>query len=185
LTIYSPDGDVLLDSGASGWTRPPDAPAAGDRVGARGYLAETIPGDGEYLTGFARTKGFREFRGANWMVAVRQPVADAFAGAHDVSRWIFRLGALFTLAAMVLSWWIASRITRRMAVVTAAAHRIRSGDILSEIPRPPGPGEIESMCDALGGMVDDFRVKHEQLDAENARLMARPPASVPLRDDSA
>ncbi len=173
VTLYAPSGDVLLDSGASGWTRPPDAPAIGERPGARGYLSENVPGDTEYLTGYARTKGFREFRGANWLVAVRQPAADAFAPAREVHRWIVRIGALFTIAIVVLSWLIAGRIARRMTAIATAAGRIRSGDILSEMPRPPGQGEIQSMCDALGGMVDDFRQKNEKLDAENTRLAAR------------
>ncbi len=174
VTIYAPDGEVLLDSGATNWTQPPEAPkAAGDRSGARGYFSEPVPNEGDYLTGYVRTKGFREFRGVNWLVTVRQPVADAFAAASDVRRWIVRTGAVFTVAIAVLSWLIAGRITRRMAAIAAAAGRIRNGDVLSEMPRPPGHGEIESMCGALGDMVDDLRQKNEQLDANNTRLTVR------------
>jgi HAMP domain-containing protein len=173
ITLYAPDGDVLLDSGVSGWNHPPNAPAIGEKPGTRGYLTETVAGDTDYLTGYIRTKGYREFRGANWLITVRQPVADAFAPVRDLQRWIFRLGVLFTVGVAVVSWLVAGRITRRMAGIATAASRIRAGDVLSEMPRPPGEGEIQSMCEALGTMVEDLRAKNEQLDAENTKLNSR------------
>lgn len=173
VTLYAPDGEVLLDSGVSSWTRPPDAPKVGEKMGARGYFTENVPGEAEFFTGYARTKGFREFRGANWLVAVRQPVTDAFAAAGDVHRRIVWAGATFTAAMIVLSWLIAGRIVRRMAAVATAAERIRRGDILTLIPRPAGSGEVQAMCGALGDMVDDFREKQEKLTADNDRLAAR------------
>lgn len=175
VTIYAPDGEALLDSGVSNWTLPPDAPKVGEKKGARGYFVENVPGEAEFFTGYARTNGFREFRGANWLVAVRQPVADAFAAAGHVHRRIMWAGATFTLVIIVLSWLIAGRIVRRMAAVASAADRIRSGDILTLIPRPTGNGEVQAMCGALGDMVDDFRQKQEKLETDNDRLAAQRP----------
>ena len=161
-TVYSPSGDVMLDSGASGWTSPPEAPSVGDRAGLRGFMVENVAGQGEFLAGYARTRGYREFRGANWLVVVRQPAADAFAIERDLRRWIGRLGALFVIAIVVLSWLVAGRIARRLAAVAAAADKIRRGDILSLIPQPAGSGEIQTMCTALGEMVGAFRQKQEK-----------------------
>lgn len=176
VTIYSPEGEVLLDSGAMGWTEPPPAPVVNRAIGARGFLSENVPGDGEFLTGYARTKGFGEFRGANWLVTVRQPAASALAPVDDVQRWIVRSGAVFTLVLAVLGWLVAGRIARRMRAVAAAAERIRGGDVLTLMPRPPGAGEVQAMCGALGEMVDNFRQQQERLEADNQRLAARSPA---------
>ncbi len=173
VTIYAPDGEPLLDSGVSSWTLPPEAPKVSDKAGGRGHFVENVPGEAEFFTGYARTKGYRDFRGANWLVTVRQPVADAFADARTVHRRIVWTGATLTVVIIVLSWLVAGRIARRMAAVTSAASRIRSGDVLSLMPRPPGQGEVQTMCGALGDMVDDFRQKQEQLDADNTRLAAR------------
>ena len=173
VTIYAPDGEVLLDSGVSSWTLPPDAPRVANQAGSRGYFLENVPGEAEFFTGYARTKGYREFRGANWLITVRQPVADAFADARTVHRRIVWTGATFTAVIIVLGWLIAGRIARRMAAVTSAAGRIRSGDVLSLMPRPSGRGEVQVMCGALGDMVDELRQKQEQLDADNTRLAAR------------
>ena len=174
VTIYSPTGEVLLDSGASGWTRPPDAPVVGERPGTRGFTSESVAGDSEYLSGYARSRGYREFRGTNWLVVVRQPVADAFAPTQDFQRWIVRLGSLFVAIIVGLSWWVAGRFARRMRAVTSAAHRIRGGDILSLMPRPDGQGELQTMCAALGKMVDDFR---QQQETRETGQVTRPPAN--------
>ena len=172
-TIYSPGGEVLLDSGASGWTLPPDAPDVGAKSGAHGHFAENVTGDTEFLTGYARERGHGVFPGANWLVTVRQPVADAFAPVRDLRGRIVWIGASFTAVILVLSWVLAGRITRRMAAIASAAGRIRGGDILTLMPRPRGRGDLQSMCDALGDMVADFRQKHEQLEADQNRLAAR------------
>ena len=163
VTVYSATGDVLLDSGASSWNRPPDAPAVGDRIGIHGNLVESVPGDTDYVTGYARTKGYREFRGANWLVALRQPAADVLAPARGLSRRIVWSGLTFTLLIATLSWIVAGRITRRMAAIATAATRIRTGDILTLMPQPRGRGELQDMCGALGRMVDDFRTREEKL----------------------
>jgi HAMP domain-containing protein len=157
---------VLLDSGASGWTNPPEAPAVGDRPGLRGSLVENVAGQGEFLAGFVRTRGHREFRGANWLVVVRQPFEDAFAAERDLRRWIVRLGALFVLAIVVLTWVFTGRLARRLRAVATAADKIRQGDILSLIPQPAGADEVQTMCTALGGMVEDFRKKQEDAEAK-------------------
>ena len=173
VTIYAPGGEVLLDSGASGWTLPPEAPAVDAKAGGHGNFVESVPGDKEFLTGFARDRGHGVFRGANWLVAVRQPAADTFAPVRDLRQAIVRLGAIFTVAIIVLSWVLAGRIARRMAAIASAAGRIRGGDILTLMPRPHGEGEVQSMCAALGEMVDDFRKKQEDLEADRTRLAAR------------
>ncbi len=169
VTIYAATGDVLLDSGATGWTHPPEAPAVGERIGARGNLIETVPGDADYLTGFARTKGFREFRGANWLVVVRQPLADATAPVGELHAWIVRFGFVFVLLVAVAGWVAAGRISRRMAAVATAAGRIRRGDVLTLMPHPPGRGELQDMCGALDQMVADFRAKQEKSEPAEKR----------------
>lgn len=161
-TVYSTTGDVLLDSGASGWTNPPEAPTVGDRPGLRGHLVETVAGQGEFLAGYARSRGHRGFRGANWLVVVRQPIAEAFADERDLRRWIVRLGTVFVLAVAMIAWVVAGRLARRLTAVAMAADKIRHGDILSLIPQPRGPGEIEAMCSSLGEMVENFRAKQEK-----------------------
>jgi methyl-accepting chemotaxis protein len=137
-----------------------------------------------------RSRGFKEYRGLGWLVTVRQPAELAFAPVQELRRAIARWGFVFVCAFGVTSWLFAGRIARNLHRVTAASERIRTGDILSVMPRPRNESEYARMCTALGNMVDDLRRQQESLAAENNALKAResaaagppePPPSPPKR----
>lgn len=177
VTLYSPAKDVLLDSGGSGWSQPPDAPPIPDARRFRGMLVETAAGGTTYVTGYVRSRGFKEYRGLGWLVTVRQPAELAFAPVQELRRAIARWGFVFVCAFGVTSWLFAGRIARNLHRVTAASERIRTGDILSVMPRPRNESEYARMCTALGDMVDDLRRQQESLTAENKALKARESAA--------
>jgi len=158
-TVYAAGGDVLLDSGASGWTNPPDPPAlaAGNR--RRGWFVEPTPGGTTYVTGYARSAGAGEFRGAGWLAVVRQPLDEVLAPERELRRLLTIAGIALTLAAVTATWLFASRIARRLRSVTAAAQRIRAGDVLTVLPGRHGDGELDRMCGALGELVEDLRAQ--------------------------
>lgn len=156
VTVYSSTGEVLLDSGGSGWTHPPDSPALPERK-FRGSLIEPTSLGTTYLTGFHRSRGFQEYRGLGWIAAVRQPVDDAFAPVAELKRTIARWGFGFTGVSMVAAWIFAGRISRRLRSVGAAAGRIQSGDVLATMPSGRGDSEVERMCAALQRLIEDLR----------------------------
>ena len=172
VTIYAADGEVLLDSHATGWTEPPPAPPVGNRPGLRGSLTEDAKGDTTYLTGYARSRGFRTYRGLGWLVTVRQPVADAFAPVQELRRQLAKLGAALSGAAIVLIWLAAWYFTRRANAIAKAAGCVASGDVLALLPLPQGRDEFQKMCAALGVMVEKLRERRD------------PPAEDPSRRTS-
>lgn len=160
VTVYAPGGEVLLDSGGSGWTQPPEPPALANNRQFRGTMIETPPGGGSpYLTGFARSRGYREFRGLGWLIVVRQPADLALAPARTLQRLIAGWGLLLAAGIAVASWIAAGRVARRLRAVGTAARRIQDGDILTVMPRAHGDGEFAGMCRALDAMVEEFRMK--------------------------
>ena len=173
VTVYGAGRDVLLDSGSSGWTQPPDAPQLGESRRQRGSMLEETTGGVRYLTGFARSRGVREYRGIGWLTVVRQPVERTFADVSQLRRAIVLWGTLLAVSAGVVSWIMASRHARRLRSIRAAAERIHEGDVLALLPRPRGDSEISAMCGALGELVEELRARHESVRAENARLNAR------------
>ncbi len=180
VTVYAADRNVLLDSGGSGWTAPPDAPAnLSENPGVRGNLTENSAGGTAYLTGYARSRGFRDYRGQGWLVVVRQPVSDAFAAVPALRQLILRLGTGLVVALSILCWIFAARFERRLHAVGTAAGRISEGDVLALLPQPHGDSEFDRMCGALGDMLGKFRQRQETLEQENARLTARPSPTTP------
>jgi HAMP domain-containing protein len=173
VTVYGASRDVILDSGSLGWNQPLDAPQLGESRRVRGSLVEDTTAGTRYLTGFARSRGFREYRGIGWLTVVRQPVERVFADVERLRRSIVLWGTLLALVAGTISWIMAGRHARRLRSVRAAAERIHEGDVLAVLPRPRGESEVSAMCGALGELVEDLRAKHESVRAENARLTAR------------
>ncbi len=159
VTLYSGQGEVLLDSGGSGWTRPPDAPAGADTRRLRGFFTEGTTLGTTYLTGYARSRGHKEFRGLGWITAVRQPADRAFAPAGELRRSVLRWGFALTATSMVAAWIAAGRVARRLRTVERAAGRIGAGDVLATLPPPRGDSEIDRMCAALGRLVEDLRAR--------------------------
>lgn len=158
VTVYAPGGEVLLDSGGSGWTQPPEPPALANNRQFRGTMIETPAGGGApYVTGFARSRGYREFRGLGWLIVVRQPADLALAPARTLQRLIAGWGLLLAAVIAGASWIAAGRVARRLRAIGTAARRIQDGDILTVMPRAHGDGEFAGMCRALDAMVEDFR----------------------------
>lgn len=159
VTVYGAANETLLDSGGSGWTLPPDAPVLPDPRRPRGAFTEPTAGGTTYLTGFMRSRGHREYRGLGWITAVRQPVDRVFAPVATLRRRLVGWGLVLSLAGAVGAWVFAGRISRRLRSVAAAAERIREGDVLAVLPSARGEGELEHMCTALGGLVEDLRAR--------------------------
>jgi HAMP domain-containing protein len=162
VTVYSGQGDALLDSGGSGWTRPPDAPAGNDTRRLRGSYVERTTLGTTYLTGYARSRGHKEFRGLGWITAVRQPAERAFAPVDELRRTIVRNGFILTAGGMVLAWIAAGRVARRLRVIERAAGRIGGGDVLATLPPPRGDSEIDRMSAALGRLIEDLRARRPE-----------------------
>lgn len=174
VTVYAANREVVLDSGGSGWTIPPEAPAnLSDRPAIRGVLTEQTAGDVPSLSGYASTRGFREYRGQRWLVVVRQPLAEAFAPAQELRSRIVRTGLALVTALGLVTWIVSSRLERRLRAIATAAQRIGEGDVLTLLPQPNGDTELDRTCRALGDLVEKFRRRQDLLEAENARLAAR------------
>lgn len=156
-TVYAADGEVLLDSGGSGWTEPPAAPVPPETARLRGAMAETTTDGATYFTGYVRSRGYRDYRGQGWLVAVRQPLADAFRPVAALRHTVLAWGALFTVAAAAAGWLAGAQIERRYRAIAAAAERIGTGDVLTVFPQPHDTGAHARMCAALGRMLDTLR----------------------------
>ncbi len=172
-TVYDSNQDVLLDSGVTGWTQPPAPPALPEGRAARGALVED-PGHGApFYTGFARSRGFRDYRGLGWVALVRQPLELAFGPVEILQRTIAILGAGLAAAAALVAWIAAGRTARRLRSIAAAARRIRGGDVLAVLPRPRGADEVAGLNRALDTFVEDMRAQQNALTAERDRLAAQ------------
>jgi HAMP domain-containing protein len=156
VTVYA-ESDVLLDSGASGWSLPPPPPELPDPRRARGHFIEYVADGSRYLSGFARSRGFREYRGLGWLAVVRQPATATVEAVSGLQRKLTLWAVALSVGAAALAWLAASAHARRLRSMRAAAERIHEGDILAVLPRPSGESELARMCRSVGDLVEDLR----------------------------
>jgi HAMP domain-containing protein len=157
VTLYAANNEVLLDSGGSGWSLPPDAPVVRGATRFRGTMIEDTSLGTQYLTGYVRSRGYRDYRGLGWLITVRQPVDHAFAPVQELRRTLVKWGLLFGGALMVTSWVGATHLIRQLRRIAAAARRIRHGDVFAVMPRPKGERDLERMCAEVGDLVQELR----------------------------
>lgn len=160
-SVYTAEGDLLLDSGALGWTHPPALPALGEARRSRGWMIESTQEGVTFLTGFSRSRGFREYRGLGWIALVRQPVKEAFAPVAALRQHLARWAVVVVAVGVVVAWVLAGRLARRLRSVAASAQRIREGDILAVLPHPADDSELSRLCRSVGALVEDLRVRPE------------------------
>lgn len=157
VTIYSGPNEIVLDSESSGWSVPPAAPSLPDARRFRGSLMEQTPEGAKFFTGYARSRGFRDYRGLGWITVVRQPLDRVFGPVGELRQTIFGWGLAFTTVLTLATWLMAGRTARRLNSMAAAAERLREGDVLTVLPRPHSSDEFGRMAGSVGALVEELR----------------------------
>ena len=124
VLVLARDGTVLLG--------PPDLlrtrlAAGGAEAVARGASGSTVahwPDGEQYLSGYHRTAGYRDFPGLGWAVLVRERAAVSFAPVGALQARIAAWGGLVALGSAVLAWLAAGWITRPLRALARAAETL-------------------------------------------------------------
>jgi HAMP domain-containing protein len=166
-TIYAGTTEVLVDSGGTGWSSPPDAPDVPADRGAHGAKVENTADGSEYLTGYARPA---KYPNLNWLVTVRQSTRHAFAPTVQLRRATVSWALLIIAAGLVVAGYFAYRIARRMRSVKLAAQSIMSGDMLTAMPFARDNTEVEEMCDAVSQLIEQLQKPAREAEAKRNPL---------------
>lgn len=174
IFVLNPQGKVLLGPRAlEGQTLALSSVAAA-RTNQNRYLLESWPQGGQFLTGFARTQGYRDYPGLGWLVLVRQKADVALAPAQKLQNQILGLGLICGIGFAALSWLSASRIVKPMVKIAAIANRMRQGDLQIAIPLIQGRDELAKLSQSLRYLVAAFSEQQEALyqSEQRYRLLA-------------
>lgn len=127
---------------------------------------EITPNSNAYITGLARTQGYRDYPGLGWQVYVRQPLAIALAPARSLQRHVLMVGMLLGVVTALGHGLRSHQIVRPILHLTKAADAIRQGrsDVL--IPTPHGQDEIAILTHSLAAMVATIQQQTQQLRAD-------------------
>jgi two-component sensor histidine kinase/PAS domain-containing protein len=126
-------------------------------------VTERWPDGRDYLVGYARTQGYRDYPGLGWVVLARQPLAEALVPVVALQRSILLVGILILLAALAVGWFIASRLASPLARLrTAADSLVESGGPV-EIPIVDDYVEVRSLSRSLDLLVRRLRYQEQQV----------------------
>ena len=120
------------------------------------YAAVPVTNDATTLTGYIR-------------------LAVPLSNVQETIRHLQNTILLFSLVAMaiavILAFWIASRSTKPLLMLTQAAEKLAAGDLDSRIV-PTTSDEVGQMARAFNIMADELGQKIEALDHERGKLAA-------------
>jgi signal transduction histidine kinase len=168
--IFSASGKVLL-APIELQERIPSLPSLQTlQQQGNGYALETWSDGDLYLTGFARSTGYRNYPGLGWTVVVRQQADLALAPVRTLQRQIFTqdltLGILFAIA----GWFIMRRLTYPLLAIATAADRLRQGNANTELPLITSSDEIGRLSRSLKHLVRTLFEQQQQLNLSNEQL---------------
>ena len=141
-------------------------------AGVSRYAIERWPDGRDYVTGFARSDGYRNFSGLGWIVIVRQNAAFALAPVRRLQKqtlaWSLGLAALGALVA----WLLSKRISAPLLLLANSADAIRRGDEV-RIPDVRDFAEVEALSRSLGTLVSELKYRQDALAQLNVSLEAQ------------
>ena len=105
------------------------------------------------LTGFAMTKGYRNYPGLGWQVVARRPTATAYAPARSVARTIFGLGLVIGGIGIGLATVFSGRVARPIRRLTEEADRIGRDPGKVMLPHVQGSVEVAQLSSALRSLL--------------------------------
>ncbi len=120
------------------------------------YAAVPVTSDATTLTGYIR-------------LAV--PLSKVQETIRHLQNTILLFSLIAMVVAVVLAFWIASRSTKPLLMLTQAAEKLAAGDLDSRIV-PTTSDEVGQMARAFNIMADELGQKIEALDHERGKLAA-------------
>lgn len=133
------------------------------------FAVETWPDGKAYLTGYAKSDGYRQFTGLGWTVFVRQAVDVAFEPANRLQRQIFIIGLCVLALTPMLSWLLAAQLAQPLLTLARAAEQVRRGNAL-EMPRVGIYSEAQVLSTSLQTLLSELQRREARLADLNASL---------------
>jgi diguanylate cyclase (GGDEF)-like protein len=174
--ILSKDGIVLLGHDVGQEDLSPARLAEIRSAGSGAFVDKDS--DAAFLTGFAVTKGYRDYVSPGWIVLARRPAATALVTASQIGWTMLGLGVVAGILGVALAMLIARRATRPINTLTKEADKVGRDPSVTMLPRLRGCAEALELTGALRSLLrrasfaEDRTRAAELREAENAEQFA-------------
>lgn len=179
------DIDVIVTSGNNYVVLGPDnlleKPLQSDALAAMearrtGFLLEASVADNSetFLVGYSRGDGYRDYRGLDWKVLVRQPTDSAFQPVAEFRNNVLLVSIFIVVACAIIGWVSAGRMSRPLLRLTEAARnlseRTDTDNAPRQIPTQREYPEVRDLSVALNTLIQRVDDKQRQLSQLNEDL---------------
>ncbi len=101
-----------------------------------------------------------------WTIVTQQEQRTVLARSRQTMRAAGLIGSLATAVMAILAWSVASRVTRPIAELTAAAQGLAEGDWSRRVPEVRGD-ELGLLAKAFNGMIDRLEAAYREATASS------------------
>ena len=108
-----------------------------------------------YLTAQAISKGFKEYKGFNWQIIVRQPVKDAFRNVHDHSNNLLFASIFIGIFGAIIGIIFSSKISAPIGKLNTIVSKLSKGEKV-DFGESKSTDEIGNLHNALKNLHDNF-----------------------------
>nr|ADI87685.1 hypothetical protein LW2_0100 [uncultured Nitrospirae bacterium MY2-3C] len=116
----------------------------------------------EEILAFSTERGYRDFKGNNWVLIMSVPSKDAFAPVIQLRTRIFIISLLFVIIGLTIIYVFARRMIRPLETLSKGLHEIAKGNLDVKIDIHSSD-EIGQMSAAFNDMVIELKEHSEKL----------------------
>jgi signal transduction histidine kinase len=187
LKLFDREGRVIFDEkGEVGFLDSvPGMKLFGDAGKKAGYtLIKRGPGEDEELLVFVRSKGYRDYKGLGWVLAVEYEAKEIFAPVVKLRNTVLCVSAVMTIGAVLIGIFISRSISKPITRLKDGADDISRGtlDTRIEINSADEVGELAKsfnrMAENLAEDIAERKKTEEKLRDYHAKLKSMAMASL-------
>jgi len=165
--IVNRDGAIIYPEGGEG-QRPIRLPARIDT--SRPFVLDDWGTGTRYVSTVVPVRELLPDKPVSWRIAVRQPASETLAAVDALQKAMLILAAAAIAILLILTFWVASVLSRPLERLAKQAKRIEQGDEAASLEIPNSVGELRNLADALRGMTDKLIQRREALAEANLQL---------------
>lgn len=136
----------------------------------RPFVLDDWGGNTSFVNAMVPVRDLIANKPLQWKIVVRQPEEETLATLHTLQKALLILGAIAIVVLLLLTFWVASMISRPIELLARQAKRIEQGDESASLAIPTSIGELRQLTAALRGMTATLNQRRDALAASNIEL---------------
>ncbi len=164
--IVNRDGAIIYPD--VGENRPTSLPASVDTT--RPFVLDDWGTGTSYVSTVVPVRELLPNKPVSWRIAVRQPASETLAAVDALQKAMLILAAAAITILLILTFWVASVLSRPLERLAKQAKRIEQGDEAASLENSTDVSELRNLTEALRGMTDKLIQRREALAESNLQL---------------